>query len=179
MTAAGLVVADNTVVATITIMLTEVAEQAGILATVVRVDIHLVHRDILAEIIKVFHYTEMWLHKLVQVVVVVAVVELPVFMEHSVGRYVPEEVVELVFLGKGVVARQEEELVILPVEAVDPEDAQVRTVLGGNMVVVQVLPTILTVTEAYPVVGQMAQSVLCGQDRPVNSQVPVQVHHKM
>jgi hypothetical protein len=163
MTVAGLVVVDNTVVATITIMLTEVAEQAGILATVVRVDIHLVHRDILAEIIKVFHYTEMWLHKLVQVVVVVAVVELPVFMEHAVGRYVPEEVAELVFLGKGVVARQEEELVILLVGAEDQVDLQVAVDMVVITVVVQVLPTVFPVMEAHPVVGPLARSVLCGQ----------------
>ena len=94
MTVAGPAVVDNPGVPTITIMLTEVAEQVGILATVVRVEMDLVHRGILAEIIKTFHYTETWLHKLVKVVEAAGAEELPVFMEYAVGQCVLEEVVE-------------------------------------------------------------------------------------
>ena len=63
--------------------------------------------------------------------------------------------------------RQEEELVILPVAAADPGEAQVgpqvRTVMGGHMVVAQVFTTVFPVMEAYPVMGPVARSVSCGQ----------------
>jgi hypothetical protein len=63
--------------------------------------------------------------------------------------------------------RQEEELVILPGAAEDPGDAQVgpqvRTSLGGNMVVAQVFTTVFPVMEVYPIMGPVALFVLCGQ----------------
>jgi hypothetical protein len=42
-----------------------------------------------------------------------------------------------------------------------------------------VVATMVIVSIVMVIVAVMAQSVLCGQDQPVNSQVPVQVHHKM